>query len=636
MQPSGAYGGAGSVFDELLCKAAIDFLRIVVQTRSSEGLAPLVYSLGPRLSQRLDTLCFPLESITNPVKDTLPPTADTFTIEPEISTCASISAGEKDVAKIGDHDGSVAPDPNDVSSEVLFFQVHKTRPHLSRTPQHAPRIEDSHAVGIVTCPIYELDRGAQRVSVLLEQAGGRALDDLLLLSAAGLAPPDLRTLHEWTSSELQYAFGFRFPQGLRDACQRVLKKLLAAQANTHEVKQVYTHFDNVETDGSDLTALLMLESHGVIARRLEDEHSVDWALTLKGRRELIAIVSLSSPKRALVPRTDIALKDMSVFELAFKLLDEGWTCHVRGVGVRRSKRGRRGGGNAEFCEAEDYMVGGDKTFWLKHNQLTLQANYMRALLSSQTISKPIPHFRPEEFYVALLEGRPYTKRATRGAFSIVGETSAPISSTKAQARKRPRRARAPGPANPIDEIELDSDNGGGAVDEEVQIESSEAESGPSSSSGASSASSSSSQSASARSDSSRKSSAGGRPPSEPEPSRPQAVAPMQGAHAPSGRGRQLETTQYWKSFKLTQVKDKSGQHNGWEALCYLHPGRPRCTRTLRFGPCGGSEACEQMLKWWCLQAPTASSRAEHQSLPRRGPPAGLPSLEALEELSQAE
>lgn len=99
------------------------------------------------------------------------------------------------------------------------------------------------------------------------------------------------------------------------------------------------------------------------------------------------------------------------------------------------------------------------------------------------------------------------------------------------------------------------------------------------------------------------------------------------------RGRLLQSTFVWKGFKFTQVRNKAGEHSGWEATCYVYACRRACRRTLGFGRRGNPEVIERRLKWWCLQAWEFATCEQHQehgkSFPQQ-PPEGPPSLAELE------
>ena len=72
-------------------------------------------------------------------------------------------------------------------------------------------------------------------------------------------------------------------------------------------------------------------------------------------------------------------------------------------------------------------------------------------------------------------------------------------------------------------------------------------------------------------------------------------------------GGMAESTDFWKSFKFTEVKKSSAENQvvGIEATCNIAghrlAGQPACTRTFRFARHGGRASTLHRLKWWCIE-----------------------------------
>ena len=96
---------------------------------------------------------------------------------------------------------------------------------------------------------------------------------------------------------------------------------------------------------------------------------------------------------------------------------------------------------------------------------------------------------------------------------------------------------------------------------------------------------------------------------------------MQGASGAS-RSRLLESTEWWRGFKFTEIEDGDDVHRGWEATCrHISHSDCICRRTLRFGRRGTPELIRRKLRWWFLQANVYATGSLHvHGCPKQPPP----------------
>ena len=258
----------------------------------------------------------------------------------------------------------------------------------------------------------------------------------------------------------------------------------------------------------------------------------------------------------------------------------------------------------------DYKLGGEKRWWIKHDQTNFKQFYMRALLKAETIATPIPHGKSETYYERLLKGEDPTKaRKQRFAFDGAVKLRVP--------RRRQRKAAR---ASAISSYRS-ADHSDDLSDEE-------------SSSTSSTSSSQTTSSSSSGSDSSEK------PPKVRESEKP-AVPVTSGASDKPAEVHPsaaialprtlLDTTLAWKSFRFTEVKTL-GVAVGYEVNCFIaaHTTAGKCTRSMRFAKHGGRELAEHKLKCWAVAGfdEAVRSQMDHSALPWDLEP--RPSLEELE------
>ena len=114
---------------------------------------------------------------------------------------------------------------------------------------------------------------------------------------------------------------------------------------------------------------------------------------------------LHNSRKLLQTRPGLPLQDLTPFELASRMYAEGWVCCTKAGGVRAKSHKTKADGASEPLMPEDYSPGQPKRWWLKSSQTSLQASYLRALLSAHLLLKPVPHFMSDRFYECLLSGK---------------------------------------------------------------------------------------------------------------------------------------------------------------------------------------------------------------------------------------
>ena len=156
-----------------------------------------------------------------------------------------------------------------------------------------------------------------------------------------------------------------------------------------------------------------------------------------------------------------------------------------------------------------------------------------------------------------------------------------------------------------------------ASEEEVEPQASEEEaeskSGSSSSSSNNSSSSKSSSTSRSKHGGSRSPRSGGDDDDDDAPVQGSDIegSRMQDAFGASRR-RLLETAEWWRGFKFTEIKDGDDVHRGWEATCrHISHSDCICRRTLIFGRRGTPELIRRKLRWWCLQANVYATGSLH-------------------------
>ena len=273
----------------------------------------------------------------------------------------------------------------------------------------------------------------------------------------------------------------------------------------------------------------------------------------------------------------------------------------------------------------DYKHGGTKHWWVKEQQTSVFRSYLLCLIRASQLTQDVPHFRTENFYACLLEGRPYEKRTKATfKFDVPGTDTPP-----AAVRPKPRLRRK---GEQVVEAEAAS------VDEKSESDAASNRSQDSPVPTASSSSGSSSSSSSSKPDEDLPSAVAPAPPA-PAASSSSSSSSAVGALLGSGSGGggsgggsiPLESTVYWRGAKITQVK-QAGNVVAYEVTCYIkkHCEVKRCTRTRSFLSHGGENIAQRLLKSWILQGHAEDTTTAHQSLPDLNE-GELPSLQELEE-----
>lgn len=267
--------------------------------------------------------------------------------------------------------------------------------------------------------------------------------------------------------------------------------------------------------------------------------------------------------------------------------------------------------------------------------------------------KPVPHLKPNAFYDAWLDGRPWCQRERMAASSRrVFQFGAEDGTLAVVDRKR--RARAPTQPRAVKRRSLASlargRFGTGSPTAQPAADASRAsrsDDGDSDSSNSSNSSSSKSECEDSVSESDSNvpasrveldstsvvaaaaSSADGMtappPPGPVRRMRSKGPGPSSGGsrpHGVGGVGGLVETTTFWGCYKFTLVFDSLGTATGMEATCYRpnHKAKLTCCKRFSFRAHGGEDMTVRRLRWWCILGEECASREAHRDLRLQGVP----------------
>jgi hypothetical protein len=327
-----------------------------------------------------------------------------------------------------------------------------------------------------------------------------------------------------------------------------------------------------------------------------------WHLTAKGRAMQV-YNTVHDPIVFLKPRLDVALADMTAFELAYMLeeTDSGWTCTL----LPKSRRSKD-----TVCPVVPYELGGMKIWFLRPKAKTYQRLYMLALLSANSIKKPIEHCLGDRYYHCLINNIPFVKR-DRHADSEFNFASGTSSRQSERSQIFPKRSRA---MRVVAELQEDDD---GAVDGELEEVASIVSGQADSASSDSSPSSSSSSSSSSRSMTTKGEVPGAAALPVPVPAATKDDKPLDwllssAATELPGRALRSTTTFFRDQFRITHTFHNDGTNIGIEAACPCHQ---RCKKRLTYTVCGGIDNTYQTIHFWCFMAKSTTSQPEHRDLP---------------------
>jgi len=236
---------------------------------------------------------------------------------------------------------------------------------------------------MVAVVIFESATAASTGIVSLETClGADKLDKCtVLFSPSSFSAAEWKSLTTYrTASVLSYDFGI--PSYGRPQHERAMEQLLGTGTDSRQPFKC-------GVDDECHAELIGFESSGCVSRVIDTDSSIEWVMTDLGREKLHQRILADSPVPALVARPGIVEDDLTVFELLFRLENAGWECFVKEPRVTPSP----------------YKPGGVKAFWMKEAAETFSTFYLRALLHGAEIVHSVEHFRENQYYIDLLEGK---------------------------------------------------------------------------------------------------------------------------------------------------------------------------------------------------------------------------------------
>lgn len=207
---------------------------------------------------------------------------------------------------------------------------------------------------------------------------------------------DLATARVWTKHGLHYDFGRSCPEHSSEVVESFVRGVVDAR-KVDGGKFVLRH------DAAGAVNMLNFGKYCVDEGFLQcTSGSADgsglestWDFTAKGIKHLTTSVWLRIRSKAFKPRPNVALEDMTNFELMAKLQSEGWSMSIPLV---RSKR-----------SALSYSNGCTKEFWIREKSQALPRCYAMALLDYDRHLMPVLPFGTDAYYKCIMSGKPYVK-----------------------------------------------------------------------------------------------------------------------------------------------------------------------------------------------------------------------------------
>ena len=197
---------------------------------------------------------------------------------------------------------------------------------------------------------------------------------------------DTLRVHE-RAEALHHSFGFLVPHNLRLAFQKAVECLLQVVG----LDQRFDLFETEEGNDSILESLCLLQQHACAERHSSDDGRSTWSLTDHGKLMLKVHISLVKATKVLVPR-GLAIGERTAFELAWMLRDCGWVCSQKTSRGHKQKRDK----DADVAIVMiDYVVGGEKRWWLNPKRSTFCVEYMQCLLLAHTHKEASETLRPQ-------------------------------------------------------------------------------------------------------------------------------------------------------------------------------------------------------------------------------------------------
>ena len=133
-------------------------------------------------------------------------------------------------------------------------------------------------------------------------------------------------------------------------------------------------------------------------------------MTALGQRRLRTsqVASKSEPALARAA-ADVPLEDKSVFQLLCDLQADKWMLCVHDPKTRKHPKPSSVAASSSQVPAPHHTIpykpGQSKFWWLKEGSESIDAEYLRALLSATQHRREVPHFRPSSHYIALMTGQ---------------------------------------------------------------------------------------------------------------------------------------------------------------------------------------------------------------------------------------
>ncbi len=593
------------VYNALWCKHLMLYLQALDKEQRDAGPGnEFIFSVGPRSHGRVG-IFESLASLVNPgVEDTEEDQAATFDIHDDTKGDVVVEGPEE-----------LYVDERAAACGVIFFSIVEGNPAGMEVAQYAPKVSRSLSIAVAPLPLFKVTRKPYFVSVGLENTDATAEMDFQILCTDNFKREDLSKCYVWQSTlgrsdGIQYDFGIKWPRELGD--DQVWQRLCSALASASKDKP---HLQASNT-GSERKAQALLEwlaARGIVAKQQESPVDAYWHLTPLGYSKLHLAQRLRRPKRIVefvlnrVLEQKTSYIDMEAFELLCFLEGDGWSAVWKAKG-QRTKR-KLGEDDDQMLVPVDYRPGGAKLFWVRLQDRTVSAWYLRALVTAdKRPDSVVRHFMSSFQYEELVTGK------------------------QAKSRRRRRRRGKPlfhvfdaDKEIPEAETVIEFEEAKGGPDEDYDSDQSGAMSECSGRGSDSSSKSSSPPSSVASAKSGLTDSSSSTPASvEYEPSEPGAkseddlMASDKGGSGDEkskveGRdthaGAQLQDNFTWKGFLFTGTFDTSLDENGdslrtlvgYQCSCCIlkHKGKPVCQRTRRFAKFGGRDNLLMMLKQWC-------------------------------------
>ena len=274
------------------------------------------------------------------------------------------------------------PDPD---TSQFFFIVLRSNPSQIVVPDRAPKVSKSDQVLVSRLTLKECDMANGRASCFLESARGDAatsLSDIHIIGNDLVAYDERASLQCWdVSPEVVYSFA-----GIHHVSDEAPK----IDAMNWAVKNLFQHpggFRLATFDANRTSAFAKLAEKGFASWDDTKDH---WTLTALGRKSVQILVALASPRSAFEPRSGIQLEDMSTVEL-HELLDRaGFTFRVQPSG--------------QSIPAYEHETS-DRVWYMKPRDSSFNRLYFLALLKAGELRVPVKHLQPQRYYAAILAGK---------------------------------------------------------------------------------------------------------------------------------------------------------------------------------------------------------------------------------------